>query len=263
MKKRIIELILIIFSLFIITSCEKEKPNEIEYLDNMTFGRYPQSLVTDTNIIKELTKIQTFNNLGYIEYNNEEYVNKNNSYYKVEPIEWEAVKMDGKIYLYSTKILDSVVFNSDEYFKTDIYAYLTKPGVPENTKANTYQYSDLRTWLNSTFYNKAFSDTEQNKMVKYEYDGLSDAVYTLCEKDFELSIQRALKPTDYIKKDVDTYNSTKDKIEFNGYAPYWLRDANSYCPYQVYGMNYDGLIYNYVDCYYIYIGVRPVIVIND
>lgn len=260
MRKRILELALIILTIVTFTSCVNQE-NKIEYLDNMTFGMYPQSLVSDEALKTELSKITITDEFGYIEYNDDKYFEKDDEYYKVEPIEWEAVKINKQIYLYSTKILDNVVFNSDEYFKTDIYAYLTKPGVPEKTKANTYEYSDLRTWLNSTFYNMAFSDEEQNKMVKYEYDGFSDAIYTLSASDFEIAIQKAVMPTEYIVDEIDTCINLEDA--FNGYAPYWLRDANNYCPYQVYGMNYNGIVYNYVDCYYIHIGVRPVIIINE
>lgn len=262
MKKRILGITLIVLALITTVSCTNQtNKKKIEYLDNMTFGMYPQTYVMDKAIISELEQITTTDEFGYIEYNGDKYLNTGSSYYKVEPIEWETVKIGNKIYLYSVKILDSVVFNSDEYFKTDIYAYLTKPGVPEKTKANTYQYSDLRTWLNSTFYNAAFSDEEQNKMVKYEYDGFSDAVYTLSEDDFEISIQKAAVPTEYISQKIDTCKDSTDA--FYGYAPYWLRNANNYCPYQVYGMNYNGIIYNYVDCYYSHIGVRPVIIINE
>ncbi len=262
MKKRLL-IVLLLMLLIPLTSCvNSNNSNKIEYLDDMTFGLYPQSLVEDESIINELKQIHETNERSFIEYNEEYYYLRDDSYYKVEPITWQVILKDGVKYLYSTKILDRVVFNSDEYFKPDIYSYLNKDGVPEKTKANTYEYSDLRTWLNSTFYNTAFSDAEQEQMVKYEYDGFKDSVYTLCEKDFELNIKKALKPTEFIKDKVNTYYSEEEKIDCNGYASYWLRDANSYCPYQVYGMNYDGIIYNYIDCYYIRIGVRPVIIIN-
>ena len=39
----------------------------------VNLGRYPQSVVTDSNVISNLNTISTTNSLGYIEYNGEEY----------------------------------------------------------------------------------------------------------------------------------------------------------------------------------------------
>lgn len=260
--KKILTLFIVILSFCMILSCKaNEDDDKIEYLGTMEFGMYPQTKVDDVTIINELSKISLSNARGFIKYNNEYYYYKND-YYKVEPITWDVVKKGAHKYLYASKVLDSQVFMSDEYFKVDIYAYLTKPGVPENTRANSYEYSDLRQWLNNTFLNIAFSDDEQSKMVKYEYDGFSDLVYTLSEDDFSLSINKALKPTDYAKILCDVYDGGDGKTEFIGYTLYWLRNANHNVPYQVYSMNYDGIIYEFVDCYYRHIGVRPVIKID-
>ena len=260
--KRLLNLFIVVLSFCFIFSCKSnEDSNEIKYLGTMEFGMYPQTKVVDSLIITELNKITSTNSRGFIEYNNEYYV-KNTDYYLVEPITWEVVKKGGEKYLYASEVLDSQVFMSDEYFKVDIYSYLTKPGVPENTRANSYEYSDLRQWLNNTFLNVAFSDDEQSKMIKYEYDGFSDLVYTLCSDDFSLLINKALKPTDYAKILCDVYDGKDGKEEFIGYTLYWLRNANKNVPYQVYSMNFDGIIYEFVDCYYCHIGVRPVIKIN-
>ncbi len=263
--KKILNILIVILFAFLISSCNGTNTpdnNKISYDGVIEFGMYPKTKIVDTQVIQELDAITTTNERGFIEYN-EEYYFKNEDYYKVEPITWEVVTKNKVHYLYTTEVIDYCVFNSDEYFEVNINAYLTKPGVPEKTPANIYQYSDLRTWLNSTFLNRAFSDDEQNNIIKYEYDGFSDLVYTLCEDDFEISIQRALKPTDYAKKACDVHISNDINDKFNGYTLYWLRNANSFVPYQVYGMNYDGIVYEFVNCYYAHIGVRPVIKLSE
>lgn len=258
--KKILTVFLIILAFSLLASCTK-KEEKIEYLGKMEFGMYPQTKVVDEATILELSKITKTSDRGFIEYNNEHYV-KNTDYYKVEPISWEVVKIGSSKYLYADKIVDSKVFISDVYFSVDAYSYLNKPGVPTETPANTYQYSDLREWLNSTFLNTAFSDTEQNQMIKYEYDNFSDFVYTLSSEDFDLAIQKELMPTDYASILCEIHNSKDTRVDRNGYAMYWLRNANKTVPYKVYGMNYDGIIYEFVDCYYNHIGVRPVIKIK-
>ncbi|MBP3200918.1 MAG: hypothetical protein J6M39_04665, partial [Lachnospiraceae bacterium] len=66
----------------------------------------------------------------------------------VEPIKWRVLSNDGtKALLVSDKILDYKHYHNSF---ADI----------------TWATSDLRTWLNNTFYNKAFNDSEKDAIKK-------------------------------------------------------------------------------------------------
>lgn len=140
----------------------------------INFGRYPQTVVSDENLIKELDKITNTNEFGYIEYNEKEYkalsakpYNRNilfengnaiiygqKYYFEVEPIKWRVLEdiVDG-YKLLSENLLDTPVFYSSHEDRiindTTIYA-------------NNYEYSNIRAWLNGyngTSYNVAdYSD---------------------------------------------------------------------------------------------------------
>ena len=80
-KKSFLFLIILV-AIFTMTSCGDEDNNGTPisiqiYTENgrpyLNFGRYPQTVVSDENLIKELEKITETNSLGYIEYNGEEY----------------------------------------------------------------------------------------------------------------------------------------------------------------------------------------------
>ena len=66
----------------------------------------------------------------------------------VEPIKWRVLSNDGtKALLITDKIIDFKHFH--------------------NTAEDTsWATSDLRTWLNNTFYNKAFNDSEKDAIKK-------------------------------------------------------------------------------------------------
>ena len=49
-----------------------------KFLKFTTFGRYPQTKLTDTALINKLQTINQTNDLGYLEYNGKEYKEFNN-----------------------------------------------------------------------------------------------------------------------------------------------------------------------------------------
>ena len=67
------------------------------------------------------------------------------AYYKYEPIEWQIVNInDGKAMLVSDRALANMPFQPTY----DSDGYTAANGAPDKTPANTYQYSNLRYWLN-------------------------------------------------------------------------------------------------------------------
>ena len=87
-------------------------------------------------------------------------------YFKLEPIEWKVLVDDednDAVQLVSKKFLDTHVWLS-QYEKADDgwYRYNnTLEGVPADTPANGWRYSEMRAWLNDDFYNFAFNSDEK------------------------------------------------------------------------------------------------------
>lgn len=262
-------------------SCTKTSPITPIEKEEIFLGKYPQSKVTDVEIIKELRKITTTTDTGYIEYNENEYLKQDDIYFLVEPIKWiKYITPDSKTYYLTEKIIDTQVFMNEKYFSVDIHSYVSKPNVPKQTHANNYYYSDLRDWLNKDFIITAFSSndlksikkvnvdnsaqTSMSKDNKYACDSSTDYVFALSVSEVKDVKSMITKPTDYaIYKGVDVHNDEKIAPEYNGNGIYWLRSPNDFYSYNVSGINYDGLIYNYINCYYEHVGVRCAIVLNN
>ena len=146
------------------TICGKNPENGVPYKENgktyINFGRYPQTVVTDTNLIKELDKITITNEFGYIEYNgneykkqvadpytsnsifqNGEYVVEGKTYYfKVEPIKWRVLETTNGSY----KLLSEYLLDTQYFF--GLWDDRTLNG--QTIYANNYEYSNIRAWLN-------------------------------------------------------------------------------------------------------------------
>lgn len=180
------------------------------------YGKYPQTVVSDTTLISSLASITTTNSLGYIEYNGEEYlkaratpfslnstiiyfysntnfINSNYDYYfKVEPIKWRVLsKSTGEYQIMSEYILDY-----QPYYNSSL-----SREIDGNTiYPNNYEYSDIRTWLNDDFYNEAFSTITQriktvsvdNSASTTEYSSNKYACNNTLDKLYLLSCQDAL-----------------------------------------------------------------------
>ncbi len=272
--KKIFNILIITLIVTLLIGCQQKI--EVVTPDDFYLGKYPQTLVVDEEIILSLKKITDKNEYGYYVYNGEEYHLYKDKYYKVEPIKWVKYETNNKTFYLAEKVLDAQVFMSDEYFKVDIYSYVTKEGVPENTHANNYYYSDLRKWLNTNFFATAFTSEEMKKIAltvndnspettmespnKYACETTEDYVFALSVSEMRGYKQEPVKPTDYaIACGAVPHNSLKIDSEYNGYIAYWLRSPNNYYSYNVSGVNYNGITYNYINCYYKEIGVRPTI----
>ncbi|MCI2069023.1 MAG: MBG domain-containing protein [Bacilli bacterium] len=133
------------------------------------YGLYPQTLVTDSALITALSALTTTDSQGYYEYQgymyaklsaapcNSGYKFSDNAtvitsgttyYFKVEPIKWRILKTSGGSYtLMSEQALDNHIWYKDTSNRT-ISGSTVYP--------NNYMYSDIRSWLNADFLNKAF-----------------------------------------------------------------------------------------------------------
>lgn len=111
-------------------------------------GEYPQTKVTDNDLISKLDSITETDIQGYVSYGGEKYQKYKEDYYnyywlKVEPIQWRYLSQEGdNVQFVSEKVLDSHVWNQTGH-ENGIYP-------------NNYKYSDIRAWLNSDFLEQAF-----------------------------------------------------------------------------------------------------------
>ncbi len=251
------------------TSYDKDKayPSSVPTLssDNkvITYGYYPQTVVSDNDIISALNDLAPINanewylydNEYYIKevanvYNNEKYtfdngnsiINGNEYWFKVEPIKWNIINnADGNYYLLSSKLLDAHKFY-ENYENRTIDNNIVLP--------NNYEYSDVRNWLNDKFYSMAFTGNNEFIQEKSIVNDKLDKVFLPSKDDYlninygfdndinEPSITREAKTTDYARARGAWYNTTSD-LKYNG--SYWTRsstDEYSYCAWNVNSSGY-------------------------
>ncbi|MBE6131388.1 MAG: hypothetical protein E7183_06665 [Erysipelotrichaceae bacterium] len=218
--KKFILLVLMVVGVLIMASCDNNKSfkpkiiteGNVEYL---YMGSLPNSLVEDANLISKLDKINEENELGYIEYNKEQYkklvieTRENvqidfyttlyvgeTYYFKVEPIKWKVIsKTDDSYFVLSDGLIgygwyyDHVWENQFNMHYRDIEGKRIAP--------NNYEYSTVRAWLNSYdgtsyevenyqdkgFYSFAFTDEERKYISLSKIDNLEDYFYLLSKEE--------------------------------------------------------------------------------
>ncbi|MDD4244170.1 MAG: DUF6273 domain-containing protein [Bacilli bacterium] len=242
------------------------------------FGTYPQTVVADNNLISSLNSLTSTNANGYYEYQGSEYVKVESTpysniyqfmngstikryqtyYFKVEPIKWRVLEeVDDTYTLLSEYIIDKQIF--DNAF-------------------NNYERSEMREWLNNSFYNKSFSTLEKTSILTTIVDNsasttisssnpnacnnTNDKVYLLSYQEarsstygFTQNSARTSTTTDYARA-IGVYMATDSKHYENG--SWWLRSP--YLFNEFYSNNIDD--YGQISDYIVYttaIGVRPVI----
>ena len=165
------------------------KPYEENGYTYINLGMFPQSVVTDLETIKALSTIYSYNSLGYIEYNGNEYkrtfanlvynyeykfnngdiiVDDRTYYCLVEPIKWRVLSEDANSY---TLLCDNIIY----YMNYVKYVSDRKDSNGNSIAIGNYEFSSIRAWLNSYdgssykvndytkegFYNVAFNEEEK------------------------------------------------------------------------------------------------------
>lgn len=171
-------------------------------------------------------------------------------WFKYEPIKWRILNENGgEALILSKRILDRQAYNQERKLTID-----ELPNCEDN-----YEYSDIRAWLNDTFYNTAFNELEKQLIVQriisgassiehddndnkqdsenndIDYANKQDYVFLLSEEDVTTSTygfdkhnnsydpMRIKEDTDYAKCLVD-FRETDDAYTGNGF--WWLRAYN-------------------------------------
>lgn len=144
----------------------------------VTFGSYPQSRVTDPDLLKALRSIsiewKEYGSMKFadITYSDERYravtwtTDPNNGYktgtvywFKYEPIVWCVLDAGEGLpgLLMTEKLLDSQPFYSGEtYYNEDYQKYYVDEEFQHYV--TNWEYSTLRQWLNNDFFNTAFGE---------------------------------------------------------------------------------------------------------
>ena len=218
-------------------------------------------------------------------------------WFKYEPIKWRILsEANGEALILCEMIIDSRDYcNFDEETQQTV-KYSHNGG---NGYANNYALSDIRAWLNDTFYNTAFSAlqkeyiklttvkndlTSANPNSDPTFETRDKYVSFLCEdtKDniFLLSFQEATNdaygynpdmenvadaarekiPTDYAK--CQGVKVSKDTGYVGNGAYWWLRTPAEYATYSSRGVLFNGAAGGGIGVSNVHVGVVPALVIN-
>ena len=236
----------------------------------VSYGLYPQTKVTDNNIIKELDKLSE--PTRYYQYNGKYYAlratgEENRSWFECEPISWEVLETSKNGNIETYKLLSrKLLFTYCYYDGTSNRTIDGKTIYPNN-----YKYSDIRKWLNEDFFEKTFVDAEtscpdlkKTTFKTYNHTGGSEYVVadTLEDYVFMLSAQEYLS---YFEKDSTRICTYTDYGSFAGAETKYLTStAFTMLADKIYVHvvdNSSGIVYNYLNCNYWY-GIRPAITIS-
>ena len=163
-------------------------------------------------------------------------------WFKYEPIKWNILKTENnKALILSDLILDSQDINyttSDRSGATDYEGNSTT----ETVCANNYMYSHIRSWLNTTFYETAFTTLEKQIIEVTEVDNSASSTANISnryvcgntsDKIFLLSYSEV---TTYYSSDNERSTSGSDYAKCQGLyvypgndkSTYWLRSPIDY-----------------------------------
>lgn len=199
--KKILSLILVAIMLVTAMLVAMAEGTTYEVGDIIEFGSYPQKKVKDEAVISELNSLIKDSN-GDVEYKSDLYRNKNDVWYKFEPIKWIIVKNEKQeIILFAKNVIDS------------------KPFHPEIRGAQWLK-SFLYGWLNTTFKEQAFgtiSDLESIYNISVSVP--SKEFLSSAENGFESNADRKTVATDFAASDYAYYYWTCDPWwAYIGYA---------------------------------------------
>lgn len=147
--------------------------------DYVTFGSYPQNLIKEEDLTEDIINAE-YDKYGIAVINGERYFSGISDYTfglpaeyslrdpfriysKLEPVEWLVLDVkDGKAFLLAKDSLDAEKFDENYDIQKDREASLG--GEPYDYYP-TWESCTLRTWLNSEFYNLAFTEKDKESVL--------------------------------------------------------------------------------------------------
>ena len=199
----------------------------------------------------------------------ETYQQENNGYstntvywFKYESIKWNILTKtdDNKALILTTSILDSQDYNYTNEDRSDVNDYQENKAT-STVYASNYMYSHIRSWLNTSFYETAFSKDEQNKILtttvdnsasstkdssnKYACENTNDKMFLLSYKEATTYCSsdnsRKAQGTDYSSSQ-GLWVQTESRN--NGNSCYWFRSPTVNDSYHMSIVGFDGGIYD-------------------
>lgn len=210
-------------------------------------------------------------------------------WFKYEPVEWRVLDPEKGLIMCET-IIDSQAFVNTPYWSDDngdgdfsadeIYGDFLCTYLHYN-----YPHSSLKEWLNSKFYNTAFSSAEKNKITdnSYSYPGYALGyapdfpTETVTEKIFLLSVEDMINSNYGFDSTAQTGVNDETRIAYgtdyakcqglmqeNEAGYYFLRSSweSNEDGAGVFSISNDGKITNTTPAQCTGIGIRPAIVLN-
>lgn len=192
-------------------------------------------------------------------------------WFKYEPIKWQILdKSNGKAFLLADMAIDS----QNYYISTS-----SRKIGGQTISANNYEHSAIHTWLNDTFYNTAFNDSQKERILptmvdnsmtsagnssnSYACADTSDKVflpsYKEVKKYLESDTKRQLLSTDYAKSQGCWASTTS---EYSGNCWWGLRSPRDYSIYLARSIRYDGNVDYYSYVIGTYLGIVPALWIS-
>ncbi len=193
-------------------------------------------------------------------------------WFRYDPIKWTILdESNGK-----ALILADLALDNQQYYRENYSGLQTRNG--RSVYANDYVESDIRKWLNETFYNVAFNDLQKalieitaidNKTTGYNTNTYNSNQINTEDKIFLLSYKDVFKTSAYFnsmaamqKKNTDYAKSQGCYARTDsGHCGWWLRSPNysssnsAYFVFYVGGLSSNG-VYNTSD------GVVPALTIR-
>ena len=209
---------------------QKSKSNDIEVQKNNSDDIEEQ--ISKAKLVSTYGDMSTIDEMDTVTFGS--YPQSSTSADKLEPIEWIVLERDYKnnrALLLSKYILDNVSFNSEH-------------------KICKWKDSELRQWMNQTFYEKAFNENEKNIVVEdshisdivrddKEIDTVTDKVFILSESEAKKYFKRYDMTEENRKLATRGTNYAKN-VDNNG-TKLWVRENTGE---NTFGITEDGIFYN-------------------
>ncbi len=178
-------------------------------------------------------------------------------WFKYEDITWDVISKDSsKALIVSSSIIDAQDYNYrvDTHKGDQDYQGNT---TDEFIRANNYMYSHIRTWLNKSFYQTAFTSLEKEKILTTTVDNsisttTADSTITVCQDTSDKIFLLSYKDVSSYKLEAKAgsdYSKAQGLVvsNVNGNSSYILRSPTSFQD-QNYGVNnYASTINNYIN----------------
>ncbi len=239
-----------------LTYYEEEK-SYVRDGDYIYFGEYPQTIKADDVTITETQDsrgyylgsdgsyyarvIATPYEAGYTFSTGATVTSETVYYFKVEPIRWRILsEKNGEAFLLCDSIISNHRFDDN---------------------SNYYANSEIRAWLNSTFYETAFSELARSLIITVEVEHTNNKVFLLSQTQvtnssygFSYDSSRFMLTSDYSRANGASMSTS---LSYYGNGRWWLCSINTNTSYAAHYVLNFGSADSSTDVSYDFIGIVP------